>query len=532
MVNNVVSENNIRILSSKQKSTGLLNKFNLDVYYELLDKHGLNKTWNKILKEFKYYSLDELNQTFLKFDDIGELYEIGLAYTNKIEKKEMGKYYTPVDVAEVMAKLLLENDNIESIADVACGTGNLIIEVIRQIKETNKFDIINFIKQRNLYLYDLDGLAIRICIAKIELILGEPLKEFINIKEGDFLNKKTLLPQNCSVITNPPYSLIKAYRSTWGESEVLRQSRDFYAGFMDKIMNYCKNAVIVSPQSFLVSDKFSLLREKLGSRFYGEIFSFDNVPGTLFNGRKHGIFNTNNANGVRASITSIKRNGHQGFKLTHLIRFKSDQRASVIDLKFLRSKLGDTVQNLKVPLKVFKELEPFIQEILDSERIEIAELIEEDPDKQCERFKINVSTSARYFTVASIRDLDRNGVYSIYAKNERFFKLIYALISSSYVYMWWRFFDGGILFTKKWLLKTPVSQSVINKVDDIAAIVDEMIDNEHNYLSYKMNAGKAQESIKFPVKYRNRINKTLFREYSEYFELLHRNNEVHNHEDK
>lgn len=532
MVKNVVSENNIKILSSKQKSTGLLDKFNLDVYYELLDKHGLNKTWSKILKEFKHYSLDKLNQTFLKFDDIGELYEIGLAHTNKIEKKEMGKYYTPTDVAEVMSTLLLENDNIETIADVACGTGNLIIEVVKQVRESKKFDIIDFIKQGKLYLYDFDGLAIKICVAKIELVLGQPLKEYINIIKGDFLNRRIVLPQDCSVITNPPYSLIKAYRSTWNESEVLRQARDFYAGFMDKIMKYCRHAVIVSPQSFLVSDKFSLLRENLGSRFYGEIFSFDNVPGTLFNGRKHGIFNTNNANGVRASISSIKRNGHQGFRLTHLIRFKSDQRKSVIELNFLRSKLGDKIQDLKVPLKIFRELEPFIHEILNGDRVYISDLIEEDPLKQDAKFKINVSTSARYYTVASKRDLDRNGVYEIYAKNEEMFKLIYGLLSSSYVYMWWRFFDGGILFSKRWLLKTPVSKMVIGKANDLSAIVDEMIAKEHKYLSYKKNAGKNQESIKFPVIYRNRINSILFNEYSQYFDLLHRNSEVHNHEKK
>jgi len=526
-INEKNATGNDKFLSSVKEKNKIINNFTLDYYYDLLDKYDLSGTWNMIIKELKEHTVDSLNKTFLKFDDIGELYEIGLAHTNKIEKKELGKYYTPTDVAYIMSELLLENTNIESLVDVACGTGNLIVEVIRQIKEKNLFDIISFIKEGNLYLYDLDGVAIKICIAKIELILGEPLKKYINVTKGDFLNKNVKLPKNSTVITNPPYSLIKTYKKSWFKSEVLEQSRDFYAGFMDKIIDSCKNAVVVSPQSFLVSDKFSILRDKLGSNFYGEIFSFDNVPGTLFNGRKHGIFNTNNANGVRASISSIKRNGHQGFRLSHLIRFKTDQRNDVIKLDFLRSKLGDTVQDLKVPLKVFKELEPFIHQINNSDKVYMSDLLEEDINKQDERYKINVSTSARYFTVATVRDLDRNGVYFVYAKDEKSFKLVYGLLSSSYVYMWWRFFDGGILFSKRWLLRTPVMIETINKTEELITLVDEMIQNESNYLSYKKNAGKAQESVKFPVKYRNKLNKILFKDYHQYFGLLHRNNEVY-----
>ena len=45
--------------------------------------------------------------------------------------------------------------------------------------------------------------------------------------------------------------------------------------------------------------------------------------------------------------------------------------------------------------------------------------------------------------------------------------------------------------------------------DELDKIAIEMQNNESKYLSYKMNAGKKQENIKFPVEYRNRINKIL-----------------------
>ena len=41
----------------------------------------------------------------------------------------MGKYYTPIDVAEVMAKFLLDLPG-DNICDLCCGTGNLILSVL------------------------------------------------------------------------------------------------------------------------------------------------------------------------------------------------------------------------------------------------------------------------------------------------------------------------------------------------------------------------------------------------------------------
>jgi type I restriction-modification system DNA methylase subunit len=54
---------------------------------------------------------------------------MGLAEENKIEKKNAGKYYTPDDVAIIMAQYLLELPG-DNICDLCCGTGNLIFAVL------------------------------------------------------------------------------------------------------------------------------------------------------------------------------------------------------------------------------------------------------------------------------------------------------------------------------------------------------------------------------------------------------------------
>jgi len=497
------------------------NIFTIEYYKQMIDKYTIEETWNKILFFLDKTRQNEITCELLKFDNLSSLYEIGLAYINKIDKKTFGKYYTPKDVGILMANLLLENNPIK-IADVGCGTGNLIIEVLKLMIKRN-LSPIEFIRGGNLYLYDYDKLALKICIKKIEILLNFKFSNNINIFLGDFLDKHIILPENISVISNPPYSIIKKIDDNWKKDEILLQSKDLYAGFISKILDFSSSAVIVSPQSYLVSDKFENLRKKLFSSYSGEIYSFDNVPATLFSGKKHGIFNSNSANGVRASIMSIKKNDHKGFRLTPLIRFKSIQRELVINIDFLKKMLGTKLQNLNPPLKVFKSLEKMVDEIYQSDLCYLKELIEFDGKKQNEKYKLYVSTSSRYFTVASKRKLNRKGFFIIYAKNQIFFNLLYLLLNSTYAYMWWRFLDGGILYTKRILFSSPLKKELINKAEENETIVKKMINLEKKYLSYKKNAGTMQESIKFPVKFRKLINEIFFPEYSSKMEIVHLN---------
>ena len=68
--------------------------YTLENYYKDIAHLGLNATWKKILEQ----DIPSESSDF-SVDKLGERYEEGLALENKIEKKEMGKYYTPEDVA-------------------------------------------------------------------------------------------------------------------------------------------------------------------------------------------------------------------------------------------------------------------------------------------------------------------------------------------------------------------------------------------------------------------------------------------------
>ena len=83
------------------------------------------------------------------------------------------------------------------------------------------------------------------------------------------------------------------------------------------------------------------------------------------------------------------------------------------------------------------------------------------------------------------------------------------MLNSTFAYWYWRLYDGGINCPLTIINSIPIFYNSLTdkQKKDIDSIAIEMQNNESKYLTYKMNAGKKQENIKFPVEYRNRINK-------------------------
>lgn len=487
--------------------------FSQENYFARIEQYGLGNVWSKLCDFLISGGIQKFSEEIVDFYEIGRLYEAGLAYENKFSKKQCGKYYTPRDVSELMARLFCKN-KISAVADVGCGCGNLIIAVLEELERIGALELA---VQNGIYIFDNDKIALEICSARIRSRFGI-LENQIHKIYGDFLSLEEF-PENISVIANPPY--VSNCRVDSDEADVACAA-DLYIAFFSKICDFAQNVTIVTPQSFIVGQKFSMFRKKLNENFYGEIFSFDNVPCPLFNGKKEGVFNTNNANGVRASISNLHRrteNSPQGFRLSHLIRFKSEQRGKVIDEKFLESTLGEIRQDLSCPIKAFKSLEKFAFGILEN-YFELQELLLDSANE----FSICVATSARYFISASKLRQKRSGFFELFAKDKKSFDLLYALLNSSYCYMWYRFFDGGILLSKSLLKRIPIPRNLKFDEAELTTLVSKIIATEENCKSYKKNGGAIQEVIKFPESTRNSLNEFLFEKID--FSPVHRNYEV------
>ena len=333
-------------------------KYEMNNYFNDIDKKGLSKTWHSILSK-------TLNKTFesdiFVVDNFGELYEIGLEHVNKINKKEMGKYYTPKDVSILMSKWMI-NLKGEKICDVGCGCGNLIMSYLECIGIDETIKLIN---NGYLYLYDLDEIALNICKYSIAIKYGKELLGKIKAKHCDFLDKDIKLPKNSRVISNPPYFKIKEYGDNWAITKVINDSKELYSAFIEKIITQSVASVIITPYSFIGSGKFYSLRQIMNN-YNGFIVSFDNVPGNIFNGRKHGIFNTNTGNSVRAAITVVENAENiKGFRISPLIRFKTEERNKMLNNDFLLKLINDRYQVVNSHTKAFYKCHKDLLKILD-----------------------------------------------------------------------------------------------------------------------------------------------------------------------
>ena len=496
--------------------------YTVDDYLQDIDKHGLEAVWRAIIDLFNQ---KDDSYGILSLDNFGELYEIGLAHVDKVDKKECGKYYTPNDIADLMAEWLMDLKG-ENVCDVCCGTGNLILSYLDKI---GKEKAVELITSSNLYLYDQDKLALYICQSIIGIYYGKEIASYIRCVCGDFLNESINLPDNCKVISNPPYHKVKEMKEGWVSSDILSQTHEFYSAIMEKVIKTSESSVIITPYSFIGATKFYPLR-KLMSKHNGFIVSFDNMPVGIFTRKKHGVFNTNVTNSVRAAITVVEnREGIYGFKCSPLLRFRSKDRVSLLKKEVLESFVGTQYQvatpdNTRYG-KCFRELETVLEAWQRQSSQTLSDLVRKEG-----QYQLCIPNTCRYYTVGANRDLDRSGKIILTFADESVYLFVYCLINSSFCYWHWRLYDGGITYPPYLLKELPIfiDQLSTEELTQLSKLASEMIKAEEDYLVYKKNAGKLQENIKFPDKYRKQINQIFFKalgldEEGSILEVIHLN---------
>mgnify|MGYP000746000822 CR=1 FL=1 len=496
--------------------------YNLDKYIQHVNQYGLEVTWANILR----YVKNNGESNLLNTKNFGELYELGLAERDKGNKKKSGQYYTPYDVSRLMSTWLNDIDGY-NICDVGCGTGNLILSYLNLIgnEETQKL-----LKQKRIFLYDFDKIAITIAKYSIAFLYGIDYLDNINTIYGDFLNKNVIIPNNSKIISNPPYAKFAEVENSWIDSSIQRKTKELYAAFMEKILLSGNRAVIITPYSFLGGSKFRLLRNIMNN-YNGYIIAFDNVPGNIFNGRKHGIFNTNTANSVRAAITVVENKPNIiGFRSTHLLRFKNKERKRLLKSAVLKSFLSNKYQIINNRHKKYERCHVQLEDCFENWKSKSSTILKDFISQNNEGYKLYMPNTCRYFTTASNRKLKRRGYITISLSDLNKYYFMYCMINSSFVYWWWRIYDGGITYPKGLLNSVPIFYDLLNDDDKkfFSTVAKEMINNESKYIITKLNAGVVHENIKFPKRYRESINNRFLeilscQENFNQFELIHSN---------
>lgn len=441
--------------------------------FNFIEKYGLKETWEALIynnsKIEDFASNENIKEDLLKdldYYQITDLFEETLAYDNKLNKKENGQYYTPDDVCDFLAKQV--DDFPDGVwCDPCCGTGNISYKLIE--RNPKLLDTMIFC--------DLDSLSLKLCRFLFSKFFNRDYYSLINFYNVDFLKSNLKYDY---IIMNPPYIKLKGMKE------------DLYVSFMKKACD-CKGFISITPQTFNSSNDAKELREKVLKFSNIKIYNFDNIPGTIFNGKKKGVFNTNTSNSVRAALT-VCNNNKKSQKITPLIRWTSEQR------KELFNKVDNLLVDTELNKNIFLKIYPNTKELLDYGDISLKELKSNKETK----WKLTIPSTPRYYISASIRDLNRSSKHILYFNNENDMLLAYLFLNSSYSYWWWRINDGCIT-----LSKTVLENLKIKKIDLPMDLISSLKEEEKNNLVVKLNAGKPNENIKHSKELIKSINSYL-----------------------
>jgi type I restriction enzyme M protein len=161
-----------------------------------------NRRLNHLLEDFAKPQLDLRPSRIGNEDVIGNAYEYLISRFAADSGKKGGEFYTPGEVATLLAKLLHAQPG-DTICDPACGSGSLLIRVAKEVGSSN-FALYGqesngstwALCRMNMFLHEMDNARIEWCntITSPRLVEGDRLMKF-NV-----------------VVANPPFSLDK-----WGQ---------------------------------------------------------------------------------------------------------------------------------------------------------------------------------------------------------------------------------------------------------------------------------------------------------------------------
>ena len=185
-----------------QNSTleGVLAGIDFNDEHKLGDAKNRDTVLGKLVLHFSEISLR--NSDLPEPDALGRVYEYLIERFADDAGKKGGEFYTPPGVTKLIVKLLDPQEGMR-ICDPTCGSGGMLIECARHVKEHGG-DI------RNLSLYGQEKNLSTWAIAKMNLLLhGLP---DARVEKGDVIREPKLIENGelmlfDRVIANPPFSL-------------------------------------------------------------------------------------------------------------------------------------------------------------------------------------------------------------------------------------------------------------------------------------------------------------------------------------
>ncbi len=195
--------------TNKAKLAGIFRNIDFNSESALGQTKDRNRRLKLLLEDFHDERLNLRPSRIGNLDVIGNTYEYLIGRFAADSGKKGGEFYTPPEVAELLAKLVHPHDG-DRICDPTCGSGSLLIKVAKQIGSSN------------FALYGQESNGSTWALSRMNMALHGI--DNARIEWGDTINNPLLIEDNALmrfdvVVANPPFSLDK-----WGQENALKDS--------------------------------------------------------------------------------------------------------------------------------------------------------------------------------------------------------------------------------------------------------------------------------------------------------------------
>jgi len=206
--------------ANKAKLEGVFRNIDFNSEANLGETKDRNKRLKHLIEDFADPRLDLRLSRIGNQDIIGNTYEYLISRFASDAGKKGGEFYTPAEVAILLAKLLQPKKG-NRICDPTCGSGSLLIHVADEVGD------------RDYALYGQESNGSTWALCRMNMFLHG--KDSARIEWGDSLNNPKLIEGDSLmkfdvVVANPPFSLDK-----WGaESAAADKYNRFHRGVPPK----------------------------------------------------------------------------------------------------------------------------------------------------------------------------------------------------------------------------------------------------------------------------------------------------------
>lgn len=199
--------------ANKKKLSRVFRNIDFNNQHSLGETKDRNRRLKNILEDFHDPRLDLRPSRIGSVDIIGNCYLYLISHFASDAGKKGGEFYTPDEVALLLAKLV-KPESGDRICDPTCGSGGLLINAADQVAD------------KNFAVFGQEINGSTLALAKMNMFLHDI--DNATIEWGDTLNNPKLiesdnLQQFNVVVANPPFSLDK-----WGADDA---QNDKYARY-------------------------------------------------------------------------------------------------------------------------------------------------------------------------------------------------------------------------------------------------------------------------------------------------------------